>query len=89
MTAKLLAKCLRLRQWQLANRNDRRQESNVYRLRAACTGLKAISLAHLTVYNCFGHLHDDGVTDGAYVQNSILGQQLQEVILHLQTNNPA
>ena len=54
-------------------------------MRAQC---KAVRIAHLTVYNCFGHLHDDGVTDGAYVQNSVLSQQLQKVVLHLQTKRP-
>lgn len=38
---------------------------------------------YLTMYNCFRDLHDDGVTYGAHIQDSVLCKTLQERILQL------
>ena len=35
------------------------------------------------MYDCFGDLHDDGVTYGAYIQDGVLSKTLQKLILHL------
>ena len=35
------------------------------------------------MYDCFGDLHDDGVTYGAHIQDGVLSKTLQKLILHL------